>query len=124
LNDIDYRYDAGVFYEPADGGYKVVAPPAGAVVPALPQDAVSLQVGDDTFYYYGGIFYIQVSNGYQVVKAPPGAIVYNLPDGATTVNADGVTYLQYNGDYYQPIQDANGQAGYEVVEIEDGENGN
>ena len=90
-----------------------------AVVPSLPQDAVSQQVGDDTYYYFGGVFYIQVENGYQVVKAPPGAIVHNLPDGATTVNADGVTYLQYNGDYYQPIQDTDGQPAYEVVEIED-----
>jgi hypothetical protein len=53
------------------------------------------------------------------VHAPAGAIVYNLPDGATSVNADGVTYLQYNNDYYQPIQDSNGQAAYEVVDIED-----
>ncbi len=75
-----------------------------AVVPSLPPDATSQQLGDDTFYYYGGVFYVQVNNGYQVVRAPAGAIVYNLPDGATSVNADGITYLQYNGDYYQPIQ--------------------
>ena len=90
-----------------------------AVVPSLPPDATSQQLGDDTFYYYGGVFYIQVSNGYQVVRAPAGAIVYTLPDGATSVNADGITYLQYNGDYYQPIQDDDGKAAYEVVEIED-----
>jgi hypothetical protein len=119
-NDIDYRYDAGVYYQPADGGYKVVPPPIGAVVPVLPQDAVSLAVDGDTYYYYGGVFYIKIDNGYQTVRAPAGAIVYNLPDGCTTINADGVTYLQYNGDFYQPIEDSSGQPAYEVVEIEDG----
>ena len=118
INDVDYRYDAGVFYAPADGGYKAVAPPTGAVVPSLPPDAVSLTVGDDPYYYYGGAFYIRVDNGYSIVHAPAGAIVYNLPDGCTTVNANGVTYLQYNGDYYQPIQDSSGQPAYEVVEVE------
>jgi hypothetical protein len=117
LNNVDYRYDAGVFYEPADGGYQVVAPPFGAIVPALPPNYSSMQIGGDTYYYFGGTFYVQVINGYQVVRAPAGAIVYNLPAGATQVAAGNITYLQYNGDYYQPIQ-YNGQNAYEVVDLE------
>ena len=119
-NDINYRYEAGVYYQPVDGGFRVIAPPIGATVPFLPGDAASVWVGDDRFYYYGGVFYVQGDGGYQVVRAPAGAIVYNLPDGCTTVNAAGITYLQYNGDLYQPITDNEGQPAYEVVEIENG----
>ncbi len=117
---MDYRYDAGVFYEPADGGYKVAAPPIRADVPSLPSGNVPVMVGNDTYYYYGGVFYYPSQNGYELVRAPAGAIVYNLPDGCTTVNANGVTYLQYNGDFYQPVE-VDGQPAYEVVDIEDGD---
>jgi len=114
---MNYSYDAGVFYQPGNGGYQVVAPPIGVVVPGLPPNYVTVQVGGDNYYYYGGAFYFQAANGYQLVHAPAGAIVTNLPDGCTTVNANGITYLQYNGDYYQPIQ-YNGQPAYEVVDVE------
>jgi hypothetical protein len=119
INDMNYSYYGGVFYEPANGGYQVVAPPIGAVVSSLPPDNVAVEVGGDTYYYYGGAFYFPVSNGYQLVHAPAGAIVTNLPDGCTTINANGITYLQYNGDYYQPV-DYNGQPAYEVVDVEGG----
>lgn len=95
---MQYRYDAGVFYAPANGGYQVVAPPFGAIVPGYPPDAVSMQVGGDVYYYFGGTFYAPVENGYQV-------------------QAGNITYLQYNGDYYQPIE-FNGQPAYEVVNME------
>lgn len=114
---MQYRYDAGVFYAPSNGGYAVVAPPFGAIVPAYPPDAVSMQVAGDVYYYFGGTFYTPVADGFQVVRAPAGAIVYNLPDGATQVEAGNITYLQYNGDYYQPIE-FNGQPAYEVVDME------
>lgn len=114
---MEYRYDAGVFYAPANGGYQVIAPPIGAIVPSLPPDNVPVVVGDVTYYYYGGVFYLPAPDGYQLVAAPAGAIVYNLPDGCTQVQAGNITYLQYNGDYYQPIQ-FNGQPAYEVVDIE------
>lgn len=117
IDNVDYHYDAGVFYEPANGGYQVVAPPFGAIVPGLPPDAVSMQVGGDPYYYFGGTFYAPVQGGYQVVRAPAGAIVDNLPDGCTQVQAGDITYLQYNGDYYQPIE-YNGQPAYEVVDME------
>jgi hypothetical protein len=87
-------------------------------VPNLPSGSVSLEVGDANYYYYGGTFFVPLNAGYQVVQAPGGAIVYNLPDGCTTVNAGNITYLQYNGAYFQPIQDADGNAAYEVVTMQ------
>lgn len=118
INNAQYHYDAGVFYQPYNGGYQVVAPPASAIVSALPPGNAPVQVGDDTYYYYGGVFYLSVQNGYQVVQAPGGAIVYNLPEGCTQIKAGGITYLQYNGDYYQPVE-IDGQPAYEVVNIEE-----
>lgn len=115
---MQYHYDAGVFYQPYNGGYQVVAPPAGVIVSSLPPGNAPLQVGDDTYYYFGGVFYLPGQNGYQVVRAPGGAIVYNLPEGCTQIKAGGITYLQYNGDYYQPVQ-IDGQPAYEVVNIEE-----
>lgn len=117
-NGINYQYDAGVYYQPADNGYRVIIPPPGVAVPSLPPDAVSLSVGDAGYFYYGGVFYVQGNGGYQVVRAPAGAVVYNLPDGCKTVSAGGVTYLQYGEDFYMPIQGPDGQPAYEVVEVE------
>ena len=114
---MQYQYNDGVFYAPADGGYRVVPPPVNAQVPSLPSGYNTIQVADQTFYYFGGIFYMQTENGYVVTDAPPGAIVYNLPDGCEQVQADNITYLKYNGAYFQPIQ-YNGQNAYEVVDIE------
>jgi hypothetical protein len=113
-----YWYD-GVCYAQANGGYNAVAPPIGAIVPSLPSGTITTDVDDVTYWYYGGTFFVPApGGGYKVVPAPAGAVVYNLPDGATTVNADGITYLQYNGAYFQPIQDANGNNAYEVVDAE------
>jgi len=93
------------------------APPAGALVPSLPQGNTPIQVGDDTYYYFGGVFFLPGQNGYQVVQAPAGAIVYNLPEGCAQIKAGDLTYLQYNGDYYLPVQ-VDGRPAYEVVNIE------
>jgi hypothetical protein len=115
---MSYQYYSGVFYEPYNGGYRVAVPPVGALVPNLPSGTITVNVSGQDYLYFGGTFYVQASGGYQVVQAPAGAIVYNLPDGCTTVNAGGITYLQYNGAYFQPIQDADGQNAYEVVDVE------
>jgi hypothetical protein len=117
-DNANYYYNDGVFYQPYNGGYQVVAPPVGAIVPRLPSGTITLDVDGITYWYFGGTFFVPAAGGYQVVAGPPGAIVYNLPDGCTTVNAGGVTYLQFNGTYFQPIQDADGQNGYEVVDVE------
>jgi hypothetical protein len=114
---MQYRYDDGVYYEPSNGGYRVVPAPFNAVISSLPPDYSTVNVGGDNYYYYGGVFYISMADGYQVVQAPPGAIVSNLPDGCEQIQANGITYLKYNGAYFQPIQ-YEGQDVYEVVDME------
>lgn len=109
-----YYYDDGVYYEPYNGGYNVVAAPIGAMVATIPPGSETVQVGDQTYIYYGGTFYVQGDEGYQVVAAPDGAIVSEIPDGATSQTIDGQTYLVYNNTYFLPIS-SDGQDAYQVV---------
>jgi uncharacterized protein DUF6515 len=109
-----YWYDDGCYYVPANGGYSVVPPPIGAVVPSLPDGYETTMVGNDTFYYFGGAFYIATDQGYQVVEAPPGAVITQLPVGAVQQDVNGQELLVYNNVYYAPISQ-DGQDAYEVV---------
>jgi hypothetical protein len=117
INNMHYRYDQGVYYQPINGGWQVIPPPMYVVVTYLPPGYEMMNIGDDRYYYYGGSFYFLTQGGYRVVRAPAGAIVSTLPDGCVTVQAGNVFYLKYNNAFYQPIQ-YNGQNAYEVVAIE------
>jgi len=117
INNAQYHYYQGVYYQPVNGGYQVVAAPVNAVVPSLPQGFVIINLAGVNYYYFGGIFYVLSDNRYTVVPAPSGAIVNDLPDGCEQVKYGTVTYLKYNNAYFQPIQ-YNGANAYEVVQIE------
>jgi len=67
----DYYYQDGIFYLPENGKYKVIIPPAGAMVEYIPEDyeVVTLRDGnqyykvDDTVYKVtikGGVAYFEV----------------------------------------------------------------
>jgi hypothetical protein len=117
LANQQYYYEDGCYYEPSpNGGYTVVPPPIGAIVPNLPQGYETTMVGNDTFYYYGGAFYVDNGQGYQVVAAPPGAVITQLPVGAVEQAVNGDMYMVYNNVYYQPISQ-DGQDAYEVVQM-------
>lgn len=109
-----YWYDDGCYYLPSDGGYSVVPPPVGAVVPSLPDGYETTMVGNDTYYYFGGAFYVQTDQGFQVVAAPPGAVITQLPVGAVDQQVNGQELLVYDNVYYMPISQ-DGQDAYEVV---------
>jgi hypothetical protein len=111
-----YRYYNGVYYEPYNSGYRVIAPPVGIRISTLPAGFSEIPVEGTNFYYYGGTFYRNYGNDYGVVEAPYGAVVYNLPDGAQEVTVNGNRYMFYNNTYYQPFDD-NGTDAYEVVDV-------
>jgi hypothetical protein len=110
-----YYYYGGVYYAPQQNGYMVVAPPVGAVVPALPDGVETVVAGGSMLYYADGTFYAPVANGYQVVAPPMGVIVSMLPPDATPVVINGMTYYQSNGMYYMPVMQ-NGVTAYETVQ--------
>lgn len=63
-------YNAGVWFEPARGGFVVVAPPFGVVAPVLPPSYVPILANGVTYYYANETYYAPAPGGYAVV-APP-----------------------------------------------------
>jgi len=117
IADQQYYYADGVYYQPYNGGYSVVAPPIGAVVSYVPAGYQVIQMQDGSeYYYYGGAFYIPQGGSFRVVPAPVGAVVNEIPEGATDQQISGQDYLLYNNTYFQPISQ-NGQDAYEVVQV-------
>mgnify|MGYP006988869782 FL=1 len=50
--DQEYYYDDGVFFIKSTGGeYKVIVPPAGALIKALPDDYETITLADNNMYY-------------------------------------------------------------------------
>lgn len=118
INNQQYQYDNGIYYQPSSGGYKVVPAPVGATVGVLPSGYNVVQAQGSSYYYYGGDYYIKNIDSYQVVAAPIGAFVTNLPEGAAETTVNGNQYLFYNGTYYQPVS-VDGQNGYEVIDMQE-----
>lgn len=118
LNNRNYWYDQGVYYEPYNNGYQVVTAPEGANVRQLPYGYSTIELGGNTYYYFAGTFYATGPQGFYVTTAPPGAIVYDLPEGAEEFSAGDYQYLEYNNTIYQPIT-IDGRNAYEVVELDE-----
>ena len=102
-----YYYYDGVYFQPTTtGAYAVVAPPAGVVVPQVPNGADAFVVGPTTYYYAGGAFYVQRPTGFAVVAAPLGVTVTGLPPGAAPVAVNGRVYYSAGASFFLPIMQA------------------
>lgn len=109
-----YDYCDGIYYQPGDGGYQEVYPPVGAAIPQLPDGAIQIVVGGQTYFYVGGAFYLQQPDGtFAIVPPPMGAVVPELPPGASQVSLNGTVAYQFNGVYYEPVF-VNGVTQYET----------
>lgn len=115
VGSVPYDYYDGVFYQPGQTGYVVVAPPPGALVPTLPPGAETMVVGPYTYYYAGGAFYIQQPQGFQVVAPPLGVTVPYLPAGSAPVTINGMLYYQASGAYFLPVME-NGATVFTTVQ--------
>jgi hypothetical protein len=65
-----YYHDNAYYTKVMNGGavsYQVVAPPAGAIITALPANCQSVRVGNATYSQCGATSSTRVANGYQVV---------------------------------------------------------
>jgi len=66
-----YYYYDGIYYRYVGyGDYVIVAPPAGAVVTAIPTDFQPVMINGMTYYVNDGIYYVYTRHGYQVVERP------------------------------------------------------
>lgn len=66
-NNIPYYYVNGSFYGTGAGGYALIQPPPGVMVPYLPQGCTSSSSGSTTFYQCGGITYQGFYRGGELV---------------------------------------------------------
>lgn len=106
-----YYYAEGTWYASAGGQYTVIAPPIGAVVPVVPQNAYLVPWGGIQYHYFNGAFYAPGPGGYRIVAPPPGVIVPGIPQGYAQ---QGNGY-SYGGVAYREVLGPDGEPGFQVV---------
>ena len=121
-------YSDGTYYKTTyvEGAtqYQVVAPPAGASLPAgtmLPADKTAITISGTTYYLYGNTFYKRVvTNGqesYVVVTKPAGLVaVKALPEDFEPMQAGSMVYFRSKSRYYVAYLDPSGEELYVVVD--------
>jgi hypothetical protein len=121
-------YSDGTYYKTTyvEGAtqYQVVAPPAGAALPAgtsLPADRASITIAGVTYYLYGNTFYKHVlTNGQEsfVVITRPGGVVTvkALPEDFEPMQAGSMMYFRSKARYYLTYLDPSGEELYVVVD--------
>ena len=121
-------YSDGTYYKTTyvEGAtqYQVVAPPAGATLPAgttLPADKTAITISGVTYYLYGNTFYKRVvTNGQEsfvVVTKPAGLVaVKALPSDFEPMQAGSTVYFRSKGRYYAAYLDPSGEESYLVVD--------
>ncbi len=112
-----YRYCDGIFYQPFNSAFRVIAPPFGIRITILPFGYRSIFVNDYPYYYYNGTYYDDYEDGYRVVAPPVGAIVESIPDGYETITIDGETYYKVDNVQYKPVVQENGEIWYQVIKV-------
>ncbi len=112
-----YYWAEWSFYQAAPGGgYIVVAPPAGAEVTAIPEEAVEHDEGEDTLYQFDELYFSRTTSDaggqvYVVEPQPPEEEIDEIPSDAVSFVADGETFYYVNFNLYVEFEE-NGQTGY------------
>jgi hypothetical protein len=139
-----YYYYGGLFYSPYDnGGYAITAPPIGAGVPSLPENASAIKIDGVQYYECDGVYYKEGVNdqGQKIyivagrdgvlntgdgatdpnatIAAPKvGDIVNQLPDDCRKVILNGKHYyVSPDGIYYEKVTDPNGNPAYRISSL-------
>jgi hypothetical protein len=125
-------YSDGTYYKTTyvEGAtqYQVVAPPAGASLPAgtaLPADRATITIAGVAYYLYGNTFYKRVvTNGQEsfvVVTKPAGVVaVKALPPDFEPMQAGSMVYFRSKDRYYLTYLDPSGEELYVVVDAPKG----
>jgi hypothetical protein len=121
-------YSDGTYYQTTyvEGAtqYQVVAPPAGASLPAgtsLPADRASITISGVTYYLYGNNFYKRVvadgKESFVVVTKPAGVVaVKALPEDFEPMQAGSMIYFRSKSRWYLTYLDPSGEELYVVVD--------
>jgi hypothetical protein len=116
VDDQTYYYVEASFWQKAGGEYVVVAPPVGAEVSSVPENALSETEGDITVYQYDDLYLTKDVNSsgqtiYRVEPQPPEEEIDAIPAGSPSFEAGGETYYYVDYDFYVAFEDG-GEKGY------------
>lgn len=125
-------YSDGTYYKTTyvEGAtqYQVVAPPAGASLPAgtaLPADRAAITIAGVTYYIYGNTFYKRVvvdgKETFVTVVKPTGLVaVKALPEDFEPMQAGSLIYFRSKERYFLAYLDPSGEESYVVVDAPKG----
>jgi hypothetical protein len=111
-----YLYADWSFFKQVSGGYEVVAPPVGAEVSSIPEEAVRDEEGDVVIYQFDELYFSEDKNDagntiYRVEPQPPEEEIDSIPAGSPSFEADGETYHYVNHSFYVEYEES-GKKGY------------
>lgn len=120
-----YHYYRGMYYRPMPGGYGIVPPPVGIIVPVLPPNSVNVMIGGRPYYRYDGIYYMPLDDSrYEVIDDPSDGndqdenVADNDNDndnGYEKIVLEGKTYYKKGSKYYKARISDDGEVTYEEV---------
>jgi hypothetical protein len=101
-----YYFDDGIWYRAAPGGFVVVTPPFGLVVPLLPPFYTTVWAGGFPYYYSAGIYYrwLPEQRAYVVSEPPPEQQVVpesEIPRDLFIYPKQGQSREQQDSDRYE-----------------------
>lgn len=112
LDNLEGIFKVGERYamkDDAGTGYRVIAPPPGALVDGPPAGAEEVEHDGSSYQYQAGTFYSQddESGAWKVARPPLGAVVSAPPKGSERVARNGMDYRSYGGVLYRPVYRGN-----------------
>lgn len=125
-----YHYYNGIYYRPYIGGYRIVHPPIGIIVPSLPPGYTSVFIGSSPYYRYDDVYYAPYGTRYKVIEEPNdeenaaansgtneknSKIQKSADNEYEKVTVEGKTYYKKGDKYYKASVNKNGEIVYEEV---------
>jgi len=116
-----FYYDGGIWYRPGPGGYVVVTPPFGVVVPLLPPFYTTIWVGNVPYYYADGVYYrwLAGEQAYVVSEPPPEKQVVPesaIPKELYIYPKQGQSQQQQDNDRYECHRWSTKQTGFDPTQ--------
>ena len=116
-----YYFDGGIWYQLGPGGYVVIRPPIGVLVPLLPPFYTTIWFGSVPYYYADGVYYrwLEDERTYVVSEPPPEKQV--VPDSAIPKELyiypkQGQSKEQQDNDRYECHRWATEQTGFDPTQ--------
>jgi hypothetical protein len=119
-----YYADASFWQEASGGGYVVAAPPVGAEVSSVPEEASPETEGEVMVYQYDDLYLTKDVNQsgktiYRVEPQPPEEEINSIPTGSPSFTADGETFYYVDFNFYVEFEES-GKKGFVMGEPEIG----